>query len=112
MIGLGDFLFSISKFGSQITQKTLKFLPKNKIPGTYQPHLKIHCKRTRGGGGGKQMDLNKRAKKTNKPSHEIPKNLSGENVKYHPRVGAKIPKIRDLQLTKSHILGMPLCPKS
>jgi hypothetical protein len=37
----------------------------------------------------------------------------GENVEYHPRVGAKIPKIRDVQLTKSHILGMapPLCPK-
>jgi hypothetical protein len=61
------------------------------------------------------MDSNKRAKKrktttkkqTNKPKNEIPKNLSGEKVEYHTRVGAKIPKIRDLQLTKSHILGMP-----
>jgi hypothetical protein len=59
---------------------------------------------------GKQTGLGQKGKKnkqTNQPTNEIPKNLSGENVEYHPRVGAKIPKIRDLQLTKSHILGMP-----
>jgi hypothetical protein len=65
MIGCGEFLFYISKFASQKTQKTLKFLHQKKNPWYYQPHLKIHCKRTRVGGGGGTNGLKQKGK-TNK----------------------------------------------